>query len=133
MRTTAPLYLLLSAYVLGCLFVGYMGWLGSALTENLDSEAIDQRNQAAVAAGAMLVVAIVMSVLLLRGRWRSALVAFVIQVAIGVFVLARGLEFSDQSDEWLYVIALGIVLTGAGALTVARPLAADFRGDQQPR
>ncbi len=106
-----------------------MGWLGSALTENLDSEAIDQRNQQLLlpepARRRHRDVCLAP-----QGRWRSALVAFVIQVAIGVFVLARGLEFSDQSDEWLYVLALGIVLTGAGALTVARPLAADFRGDQ---
>ena len=115
-----PAGLLIAAHVLGCAFVAWLGWLYWALSKS--EGATPGSNPEFLFLGLpLLLLAVAMWLALVRRRRLVATALFIVEAAIGVVILLRGLELSDRSDELLYVLALAIGLTGIGAIAAAEP------------
>jgi hypothetical protein len=68
----------------------------------------------------LLLLAVVWWISLVRGNVRFAAATLCLELVIGGIVLARGLDEPDRGDGWLYALALGVALTGIGAVVAAQ-------------
>lgn len=118
----APAALLVTAHLIGCAFVAFVAGLVAGLGENrTPAEQTDAERLALMMLG-LFGLAIVWWICLLLRRWSIAVVAFVVESVLGAVLVLRWLEESVHSDEWVYVLALAIALTGLGALAITMPV-----------
>ena len=75
----------------------------------------------------MLGLAIAWSVCLYLRRWIIAVVAFVVECALGLDILPEWLATSVRADGWVYGSAAAFALTGIVALAETRPKRLTFR------
>jgi hypothetical protein len=117
----APAALLVTAHLIGCAFVAYMGRLVAGLGENRTPAEQTDAEQLALMMLGLFGLAMVWWICLLLRRWSIAVVAFVVESVLGAALVLRWLEESVHSDEWVHVLAFAIALTGAGALVITMP------------
>lgn len=113
-----PAWLLTIANVGGCAFVAWMGWLYWALSKSEGNTPGSDVTYLLLGA-ALLLVAVAMCVALNRRHRLVGAILLALELGIGLAILLRGLGDSIHSDEWLYLLALGVGLTGVGAIDAA--------------
>jgi hypothetical protein len=115
----SPAGLLVTAHLVGCALVAYMGVLAIALAEIRTPAGQADAERVGALLIAVLLLAVAWWISLVRGNVRFAVATLCLELVLGGIVLARGLDEPDRGDGWLYALAIGVALTGIGAVVAA--------------
>jgi hypothetical protein len=97
------------------------------LAENLTAAERSELESDVVLTYVMFGLAIAWAVCLYLRRWIIAIVAFVVECALGLDILPEWLATSVRADGWVYGFAAAFALTGIVALAETRPKRLAFR------
>ena len=114
-------WLAVSLHLLLAATIAFFALLIATLGENRTPAEQSEAERAALMMLAVSALAIAWWICLLLKRWTIAVALFVAEAALALALLPFLLDESDQSDEWVYGLAVVFALTGIAALEGTMP------------